>query len=78
MAPKNAIDDPAILDTITRLVAHSVGTDGDQRAAPLVRSMIETCLALGGDRTDVPDLKLVDGISAAMAETIHAFFHGER
>ncbi len=29
-------------------------------------------------RAGLPDLKLVDGISAAMAETIHAFFHGER
>jgi excinuclease ABC subunit C len=29
-------------------------------------------------RAGLTDLKLVDGISAAMAETIHAFFHGER
>jgi excinuclease ABC subunit C len=29
-------------------------------------------------RAGLADLKLVDGISAAMAETIHAFFHGER
>ena len=29
-------------------------------------------------RAGLTDLKLVGGISAAMAETIHAFFHGER
>jgi excinuclease ABC subunit C len=29
-------------------------------------------------RAGLTDLKLVDGISAAIAETIHAFFHGER
>ncbi|MCH8169391.1 MAG: excinuclease ABC subunit C, partial [Proteobacteria bacterium] len=29
-------------------------------------------------RAGLTDLKLVGGISATMAETIHAFFHGER
>ena len=29
-------------------------------------------------RAGLTDLKLVGGISAAMAENIHAFFHGER
>ena len=29
-------------------------------------------------RAGLSDLKAVDGISASMAETIHAFFHGER
>jgi excinuclease ABC subunit C len=29
-------------------------------------------------RAGLADLKLVDGISAAMAEAIHAFFHGDR
>ena len=28
-------------------------------------------------RAGLVDLKLVDGISTAMADTIHAFFHGE-
>jgi len=29
-------------------------------------------------RAGPADLKLVGGISATMADTIHAFFHGER
>ena len=29
-------------------------------------------------RAGLADLKAVDGISAAMADTIYAFFHGER
>jgi len=73
MAPRTAIDDPAILDAISRLVAHSAGTADDQRAAPLVRSMIETCLALGGDGTDVPDLKLVDAALAEIRAALNCF-----
>ncbi len=65
-SPDNRTElDPKIDEALDNLIRHLPAAADDSRAAPLIRSLLKTCLALGTDGTPVVDLKLVD---AAMSE----------
>lgn len=58
------------LDT---LLAEAGITETDTRTQRLIRSMVETALALGGDGVAVPDLKLVDAALAEIRDALNCF-----
>ena len=72
----------------------AIGTHRAKRAKSVMANPLDEIAGIGASRkrallqhfgsakavsrAGLSDLKAVDGISASMAETIHAFFHGER
>jgi len=58
---------------ISELVSHAGARSEDGRAGRLIHSMIETCLALGRDGVEVPDLKLVDATLGEIRRALNCF-----
>jgi uncharacterized protein (TIGR00730 family) len=62
-----------LAEAVSALMSHVPIPGGDSRTGPLVRSMIETCIALARDPTPVVDLKLVDSALSEIRAALNCF-----
>lgn len=73
MTEKRLPEADAVEEILAQLMSHLPAEGGDSRSKPLVRSMIESCIALARDDTPVVDLKLVDAALAEIRAALNCF-----